>query len=152
MSYVYSVRGWLEISWPDLEIEGVEESTDEHAQKVVQIRNLLTSRLDPEEILAPDTPLAERCRAGWAFPQSDLEGTEYVLYGGDVEEPAAVLAQVREVLAIDPFADGFLSIEGEDGERCRQWLILSGKIYQRDALFPDFEAEEPSEGFRPLYE
>ncbi|NLD43731.1 MAG: hypothetical protein GX657_09570 [Chloroflexi bacterium] len=152
MSYFFSVRGWLEISWPDLEIEGVDESPAEHADKVTQIRDLLTTRLTPEEILAPDTPPAERCRAGWGFPQSDLDGTEYVFFAGDVEEPAAVLAQVREVLAIDPFADGFFTVEGEDGEEYRQWLVMGGKIYVRQVLFPDFEAEEPPEGFRPLFD
>ena len=151
MSYFYSVRGWLEISWPDEEIEGVEEDAEEHEAKVRAIRDLLTVRLSADEVMDPATPLAERCRAGWGFPQHDLEGTEYVFYAADIEEPAAVLAQVREVLALDPYADGFFTVEGEDGERYHQWLIMSGTIYRRETLFPDFEADEPPEGFEPLF-
>ncbi|NLD71635.1 MAG: hypothetical protein GX649_02840 [Chloroflexi bacterium] len=151
MSYFYSVRGWLEISWPDVDIEGVEESAEEHADKVHAIRDLLTLKLPPEEVLDPSTPLPERARAGWGFPQHDLEGTEYLFFAADVEEPAAVLAQVREVLVLDPYADGYFAVEGEDGERYHQWLIMNGTIYRREELFPDFEADEPPEGFEPLF-
>lgn len=152
MSYYYAVRGWLELSWPDQDIEGVDESPEQHRLKVQAIRDLLTARLSPEEIADPESPMAERYKGGWGFPQYGLEGTEYIFYGGDIEEPAIVLAQICEVLALDPFADGYFSIEGEDGEKYRQWLIISGTVYVQDRLFPDFEVEGPPPGFRPLFE
>jgi len=150
MSYVFSVRGWLELSWPDAEIEGVAETAEEHAAKVQKIRALLTCPLTYEETLDETKPAADRYRAGWGFPQSDLDGVEYVFYGGDVEELPAVMRQIREVLAVDPFADGYFAVEGEDGEVCYQWLILGGRIFQREERFPNFDAEEPPEGYRPL--
>ena len=58
-----------------------------------------------------------------------------------------VLDQIREVLKMDPFADGYFSIEGEDGRRYRQWIIKSGTIYSRNELFPDFDAEGAPEGY-----
>lgn len=152
MSYVYSVRGWLELSWPDLEIEGVDEAPEEHARKVEAVHDAVAAELDDAGELPAGASLSERYRAGWAFPQHDLDGTEYVFYGADVEEPAAVLAQIREVLAIDPYADGYFSVEGEDGTEYRQWLILAGRIYISEQLFPDFEAEEPPPGYRPLFD
>ncbi len=151
MSYFYAVRGWLEISWPDAEIEGIEESAEEHAGKVGKVRAVLTSPLTRDETLDGSRPVAERYRAGWGFPQSDLDGAEYAFFAADVEELPVVLAQVREVLAIDPFADGYFSVEGEDGELYYQWLILGGKLYQREERFPDFDAEEPPDGYRPLF-
>jgi hypothetical protein len=150
MSYVYAVRGWLELSWPDAEFEGVDESPEEHADKVQRVRQLLLSELRAEQASDPAIPALERARAGWGFPQQVLEGTEYVFYGGDVEDPALVLAQVREVLRIDPFADGYFSIEGEDGEQFRQWLIKSGKIYARRLLFPDFDSDSLPAGYAEL--
>lgn len=147
MGYIYAVRGWLELSWPDAEVEGVDESAEEHAAKVQRIRALLTCSLSAEQLLDPETPAAERYRAGWAFPQDTLQGTEYIFYGADIEEPRIVLEQIREVLSIDPFADGYFSIEGEDGTQYRQWVIKSGKIYNRRQLFPDFEAEGPPQGY-----
>ena len=50
MAYIYAVRGWLELSWPDAEIEGVDESPEEHAAKVERIRALLTTSLPPEKL------------------------------------------------------------------------------------------------------
>jgi hypothetical protein len=147
MSYIYAVRGWLELSWPDAEVEGVEESPEEHAEKIGKIRELLTTTLTPEQLTDEALPARERYVAGWAFPQHDLDGTEYVLYGADVEEPNTVLAIVREVLALDPFADGYFSIEGEDGEKFRQWVIKSGKVFSRKQLFPDFEGEDAPSGY-----
>jgi len=76
--------------------------------------------------------------------------TEYVFYCADVEEPATVIAQIREVLAIDPFADGYFSIEGEDGEQYRQWLIKGGEVYSRRHLFPNFDSEEVPPGYSLL--
>jgi len=159
MSYLYAVRGWLELSWPDVDIEGVDESPEEHARKVQAIRELLTTGTGPgaaaaapDSTDAPSAALLARYRAGWAFPQGNLDGTEYVFFGGDIEEPAVVLAQIRQVLALDPFADGYFSVEGEDGEQYRQWLIMSGTIYVREVLFPDFEAEGPPPGYRPLFD
>ena len=150
MSYFYSVRGWLELSWPDADIEGVDESREEHAAKVRRVRELLTGSLPPEKLLDPEVEPKERYRAGWGFPQHDLEGTEYVFFGADVEEPRLVMEQIREVLAIDPFADGYFSVEGEDGERYRQWLIKSGTVYARGYLFPDLDAEGPPPGYSLL--
>lgn len=150
MAYIYAVRGWLELSWPDAEIEGVDESAEEHAAKVRRVREALTSTLSPEELDDDDNDSAERVKAGWAFPQHHLGGTEYVFYGGDVERPNLVLEQIRAVLAIDPFADGYFSVEGEDGQRYRQWIIKSGTIYGRNQLFPDFDAEGAPEGYEML--
>ena len=150
MGYIYAVRGWLELSWPDAEFEGVDESPEEHATKVQRVREFLTTDLPPEKLLDPSVPAQERYKAGWGFPQHDLNGTEYVFFAADVEEPDVVLALIREVLKIDPFADGYFSIEGEDGEQYRQWLIKSGKIYARRALFPDFDSEGTPAGYYPL--
>jgi len=149
MAYIYAVRGWLELSWPDAEIEGVDETAEEHAAKVQRIHELLTCSLSPEE-LDSEEDSAERVRAGWGFPQHDLGGTEYVFYGADIEQPRRVLDQIREVLAIDPFADGYFSVEGEDGQRYRQWIIKNGTIYSRNQLFPDFDAEGTPEGYEVL--
>lgn len=151
MAYIYAVRGWLELSWPDAEIEGVDESAEEHAAKVQRIRELLTTSLSPEELDDEEGGgAAERVKAGWGFPQDDLGGTEYVFYGGDIEHPRVVLEQIRAVLAIDPFADGYFSVEGEDGQRFRQWIIKSGRVYSRNQLFPDFDAEGVPEGYEVL--
>jgi len=150
MSYIYSVRGWLELSWPDVEVEGVDESPEEHADKVRRVRELLTCGPAAEDPADPQVPAGERYRAGWGFPQDDLDGTEYVFYGADIEQPAQIMEQIREVLAIDPFADGYFSVEGEDGERYRQWFIKSGVIYTRRYLFPDFDAEGPPPGYSLL--
>lgn len=150
MSYIYAVRGWLELSWPDAEIEGVDETPEQHQAKVEGVRACITSDLPPALLLDEGTPLAKRYKGGWCMPQSDLDGTEYVFFGGDVEDPSIVLNQVREVLRIDPFADGYFSIEGEDGEQYRQWLVVSGKIYARRQLFPDFDIDEAPEGYSEL--
>jgi len=150
MSYLYSVRGWLELSWPDADVEGVDESPEEHAAKVRRVRELLTATLSPEKPPEPEVPANERFKAGWGFPQDDLGGTEYVFFGADVEQLDAVMEQIREVLAIDPFADGYFAIEGEDGEQYRQWLIKSGEIYTRRYLFPDFDAEGTPLGYSSL--
>jgi hypothetical protein len=128
----------------------VDESAEEHVAKVQRIRQLLTTSLSPEELGDEDNPSAEGVKAGWSFPQHDLGGTEYVFYGGDIEQPRMVLDQIREVLAIDPFADGYFSVEGEDGQRYRQWIIKSGTIYSRNHLFPDFDAEGAPEGYEVL--
>ena len=61
-----------------------------------------------------------------------------------------VVAFIKEILAIDPFADGYFSVEGEDGEQYRQWLILGGKMYARRQLFPDFDQEGTPSGYSPL--
>ncbi len=147
MSYIYSVRGWLELSWPDAEVEGEDESPEQHESKVQRVRELLTTDLSPEELLDPAVKPMQRYRAGWGFPQHTLDGVEYVFYGADVEEPAVVLAQIREVLAIDRYADGYFSVEREDGEQNRQWLIKRGTLYTRRHLFPDFD----DEGIPPGY-
>jgi hypothetical protein len=147
MSYIYAVRGWLELSWPDAEFEGVDESAEEHAAKVQRVYDLLTTDLSPEQLADDATPPDARYKAGWGFPQNDLKGTEYVFYGADVEEPAAVLKMIRQVLELDPFADGYFSVEREDGEMNRQWLVKSGKVYMSRALFPDFDSEEPPKGY-----
>ena len=150
MAYIYAVRGWLELSWPDAEIEGVDESEEEHAAKVRRIRDLLTTPLPPEELDDEDNTSPERVKAGWAFPQHVIGATEYVFYGGDIERPRVVLDQIREVLAIDPFADGYFSVEGEDGQRYRQWIIKSGTVYSQSYLFPDFDAEGAPEVYEVL--
>jgi hypothetical protein len=151
VAYIYAVRGWLELSWPDAEVEGVDESAEEHAAKIERIRDLLTTSLSPEELNDEDADeSAERVKAGWGFPQHALAGTEYVFYGGDVEQPRVVLEQIRAVLAIDPFADGYFSVEGEDGQRFRQWIIKGGTIYGRNHLFPDFDEEGVPEGYEVL--
>ncbi len=149
-AYIFFIRGWLELSWPDAEIEGVDESPEEHAEKVRRVREALTTDLSPEELADLHVPAKERYKAGWGFPQSSLDGNEYVFFGADVQEPTAVLELIRAVLAIDPFADGYFSVEGEDGEQYRQWLIKSGKIYSRKALFPDFDSEGVPQGYVPL--
>jgi hypothetical protein len=150
MSYIFAVRGWLELSWPDAEFEGVDESPEEHAAKVQRVRELLTTDLPPEKLLDSSVPAQERYKAGWGFPQHDLDGAEYVFFAADVEEVDVVLALIREVLKVDPFADGYFSVEGEDGEQYRQWLIKSGKIYARRALFPDFDSEGAPAGYYVL--
>ena len=150
MSYLYSVRGWLELSWPDADVEGVDESREEHAAKVRRVHELLTTSLPPEKLLDPEVPAKERYRAAWGFPQHDLEGTEYVFFGADVQKPELVMQQIREVLAIDPFADGYFALEGEDGEQYYQWLIKSGAVYTRRHLFPDFDAEGTPLGYSSL--
>ena len=150
MSYIFAVRGWLELSWPDAEFEGVDESPEEHAAKVQRVRELLTTDLPPEKLLDATVPAADRYKAGWGFPQHDLDGTEYVFFAADVEEVEVVLALIREALKIDPFADGYFSIEGEDGEQYRQWIIKSGQIYGRRALFPDFDGEGAPQGYYTL--
>jgi len=152
MAYLYSVRGWLELSWPDAEFEGVDETPEEHADKVRRVRELLTTDLSPEQLLDPEEPATERYRAGWGFPQHDLDGTEYVFFAADVESIDPVMGQIREVLEIDPFADGYFAIEGEDGEQYRQWLIKSGTVYSRQYLFPDFEKEGAPAGYSLLFE
>ncbi|OGO05802.1 MAG: hypothetical protein A2Y73_08590 [Chloroflexi bacterium RBG_13_56_8] len=149
-SYLYSLRGWMELSWPDEAFEGVNETPEEHADKVRRVRDLLTTPLSLEELEAPEVPKEEVCKAGWGFPQQDVGVTEYIFYGADVEDPLVVLQQIRGVLATDPFADGYFSVEGEDGERYRQWLIKGGTIYERSYLFPDFDSEELPSGFSPL--
>lgn len=149
-AYIYFIRGWMELSWPDAEIEGIGESPEQHAEKVRRVREALATSLPPERLLDAEAPAKERYRAGWGFPQSFLGGNEYLFFGADVQDPTVVLDLVREVLAIDPFADGYFSVEGEDGEKYRQWLIKSGKIYARKALFPDFDSEEVPQGYIPL--
>jgi len=150
MSYIYAIRGWLELSWPDAEIEGVDETEEQHRAKVERIHDLLTCRATELELADPGTPATKRYRAGWCWPQDDLGGTEYILFGADVTEPSEVLNQIREVLAIDPFVDGYFSVEGEDGEQYRQWLIKSGKIYSKRQLFPDFDEEGIPQGYSTL--
>ncbi|MHB0858052.1 MAG: hypothetical protein ACYC5M_10850 [Anaerolineae bacterium] len=150
MSYIYAIRGWLELSWPDAEVEGIDETAEEHELKISRIRALLTPNRSAEELLDSETPREERYLGGWAFPTSNLGGTEYVFFGGDVEEPAVVLGQVRKVLELDPYADGYFSIEGEDGEQYRQWLILSGRILSKRHLFPDFDVDEPPADYSEL--
>lgn len=144
MDYTFSVRGWMELSWPDVEFEGLDETAEEHAAKVDRIRAFVTTSLSAEELADPpeDVDREELYKAGWSLPQNDLGGTEYIFFGADVSEPAVVLELVKGVLAIDPFADGYFSIEGEDGEQYRQWLIKSGKVWTRHHLFPDFESDE----------
>ncbi|HUV94961.1 MAG TPA: hypothetical protein VMX14_09050 [Anaerolineae bacterium] len=150
MTYFFSVRGWLELSWPDADVEGVDESREEHEAKAQRVRALLTTDLSPKKLLDPEVPARERYRAGWGFPQHDLDGSEYVFFGADVTDADLVLEQIREVLRIDPFADGYFSVEGEDGEQYRQWLIKSGTIYSRRYLFPDFDAKGTPLGYLPL--
>jgi len=153
MAYTYAVRGWMELSWPDAEFEGVDETPEQHADKVRRVRELLTTNLPPEDLLQEDAPVRERIKAGWAFPQHDLEGTEYIFFGTDsVEEPADVMAVIKEVLAIDKFADGYFTVEGEDGEQYRQWLIISGKAYTRKELFPDFNQEGTPTGYALVFD
>jgi hypothetical protein len=147
MSYIFAVRGWLELSWPDAEFEGVDESAEEHAAKVQRVRSLLTTDLTPEQLGDDSQPAEARYKAGWGFPQNDLKGTEYVFFGADVEEPAVVLKTIRQVLELDPFADGYFTVEREDGEMNRQWLIKSGKVYMARLLFPDFDSGELPKGF-----
>jgi hypothetical protein len=147
MAYTYAVRGWLELSWPDQEFEGIDETAEEHAAKVQRVREATTSTLQSAQLLDSATPDMDRYRVGWAWPQGTLDGSEYVLYGADVEEPPVVLKLIREVLAIDPYADGYFSVEGEDGEQYRQWIIKGGKIYTRRALFPNFDEEGTPEGY-----
>ena len=147
MAYIYAVRGWLELSWPDAEIEGVDESAEEHAAKVRRIREVLPSSLPAEELDDEDNTSPERVKAGWGWPQHVIGATEYVFYGGDIAHPRVELDQIREVLAIDPFADGYFSVEGEDGQRYRQWIIKSGTVYSRNDLFPDFDAEGAPDGY-----
>jgi len=144
MDYYFSVRGWMELSWPDADFEGVDETTEEHAAKVKRVHEFLTTSLSPKELQDPpeNVDREELYKAGWSLPQNDLGGTEYLFYGADVSEPAVVMELIKGVLAIDPFADGYFSTEGEDGEQYRQWLIKGGKVYTRHHLFPDFESED----------
>lgn len=150
MAYLYSVRGWMELSWPDSEFEGVDETAEQHVEKVRRIRELLKTDLTAEQLTDESIPVKERYKAGWCFPQRDLGGTEYLFYGADVEEPPIVVELIKEILAIDTFADGYFSVEGEDGEHYRQWLVLSGKIYARRQLFPDFDVDKAPQGYSPL--
>jgi hypothetical protein len=150
MGYVYAVRGWLELSWPDADFEGVDESPEEHAEKIRRIREYVTVTLTPEQLTEEGVDRSEQYKAGWSLPQHALEGTEYLFYGADIEEPKEVLAQIRHILSLDPYADGYFSIEGEDGEQYRQWIIKSGKIYTRRLLFPDFDQEGMPQGYVPL--
>jgi len=150
MGYLYAIRGWLELSWPDAEFEGVDESPEEHADKIRRIREYVTVSLTPEQLLEEGVDQAEQYKAGWCFPQHNLEGTEYLFYGADIEEPRQVLAQVRHILTLDPYADGYFSIEGEDGEQYRQWIIKGGQVYARRLLFPDFDQEGMPPGYVPL--
>jgi hypothetical protein len=148
MTYTYAVRGWLELSWPDIEFEGVDETPAEHDAKIARVRALLTPSLSREELLEDAAPPEERLKAAWSWPQQHLGGTEYMFFGTDmVEAPKDVLALIQQVLAIDPFADGYFSVEGEDGEQFRQWLILSGKIHTKRELFPDFDGETAPGGY-----
>lgn len=150
MGYIYAIRGWLELSWPDAEFEGVAESAEQHAAKVAQVRDLLRCTSPADKLTSNDVTAEERLRAGWGFPQHDLEGTEYCFFAADVEDPKALLAQVRAVMRIDPFMDGYFSIEGEDGEQYRQWLVRNGKVYSRRQLFPDFDAPGVPAGYAEL--
>lgn len=150
MAYIYAIRGWLELSWPDADVEGVDETEEQHQAKVTHIHEILTSHASAVELADAGTPAGKRYRAGWCWPQDDLGGTEYVLFGADVTEPTEVLNQIREVLAIDPFVDGYFSVEGEDGEQFRQWLVKSGKIYSKRMLFPDFDEEGIPQGYSVL--
>jgi|GEM_PF-1622191 len=150
MGYLYAVRGWMELSWPDAEFEGVDETAEEHAEKVRRVRELLMTNLSAEDLADESVTARERYKAGWCFPQNDLGTTEYLFFGADVEEPPVVVAFIKEILAIDPFADGYFSVEGEDGEQYRQWLILGGKMYARRQLFPDFDQEGTPSGYSPL--
>ncbi len=153
MTYTYAVRGWMELSWPDVEFEGVDETAEEHADKVSRVRALLTVSLPEAELLQEDAPIRERLKAGWAFPQHDLEGTEYIFFGTDaVEDPADVMSLLKEILAIDKFADGYFTVEGEDGEQYRQWMIISGKVYTRKELFPDFDQEGTPPGYALVFD
>ena len=61
-----------------------------------------------------------------------------------------MLNQIREVLALDPFIDGYFSVEGEDGEQFRQWIVKSGKLYSKRQLFPDFDEEGIPQGYSVL--
>lgn len=153
MAYTYAVRGWMELSWPDAEFEGVDETAEEHAEKVRRVRELLTVSLPRETLLAPDVPAREKVKAAWAFPQVDLEGTEYIFFGTDaVEDRSDVMELIKEVLAIDKFADGYFSIEGEDGKEFRQWMIISGKVYASKELFPDFCQEGAPAGYALVFD
>ncbi len=151
MGYVYYVRGWMELSWPDAEFEGVDESPEEHAAKVQRVRELLTTNLTAEQVQDENIPAEERYKAGWGFPQQAVGYSDYIFYGADVEDPAKVLEQIKAILAIDPFADGYFSLEGEDGEQYRQWLIKSGQVYVRRQLFPDFDSEGAPPGYSLLF-
>lgn len=153
MAYTFAVRGWMELSWPDAEFEGVDETAEQHADKVRLVRELLTVSRTEDELLQEDAPVRERLKAGWAFPQYDLQGTEYIFFGTDaVEDPADVMSLLKEILAIDKFADGYFTVEGEDGEQYRQWLIISGKVYTRKLLFPDFEQEGTPSGYALVFD
>jgi len=151
MGYVYYVRGWMELSWPDAEFEGVDESAEEHTAKVQRVRELVTSPLTAEQAQDEATPAEERYKAGWGFPQQTVGYSDYLFYGGDIEDPAKMLEQIKAILAIDPFADGYFSLEGEDGEQYRQWIIKSGKVYMRRLLFPDFDSEDAPQGYSLLF-
>jgi hypothetical protein len=150
MSYTYYIRGWMELSWPIREVEGMDESAEEHADKVQRVREALTTRLSHEELLDSHVPTIERYKAGWGFPQDGLDGNEYIFFGADVEEPMVVRQLIAQVLNIDPYADGYFSVERDDGEQCRQWLVKGGKAYAQRALFPDFDAEEVPTGYVAL--
>lgn len=150
MTYIYAIRGWLELSWPDADVEGVDETAEQHSAKINKIHETVTSTATPVELADPGTPGSKRYRAGWTWPQDDLGGTEYLFFGADVAEPTEVLNQIREVLALDPFIDGYFSVEGEDGEQFRQWIVKSGKLYSKRQLFPDFDEEGIPQGYSVL--
>ncbi|NLG27129.1 MAG: hypothetical protein GX557_04420 [Chloroflexi bacterium] len=153
MAYTYAVRGWMELSWPDPEYEGVDESAEQHADKVRRVRDLLTVSISSEELQAEDAPLREKLKAGWGFPQNDLQGTEYIFFGSDVvENRGDMMDLIKEILAIDKFADGYFTLEGEDGKEYRQWLIISGKVYARRELFPDFDQTEAPAGYALVFD
>jgi len=147
MSYMFAVRGWLELSWPDEEVEGVDESAEEHAAKIQRIKDYCQVTLTLEELLDEEQPERERFKAGWSLPAHDLNGTEYLFYGADVDNAGEVLEMIKEILSIDPFADGYFSVEGEDGLQYRQWMVMGGRIFTRRHLFPDFDRDRPPEGY-----
>ena len=62
------------------------------------------------------------------------------------------MAAIKEILAIDKFADGYFTVEGEDGEQYRQWLVISGKVYTRKELFPDFNQEGAPTGYALVFD
>ena len=64
MAYTYAVRGWMELSWPDADFEGVDESPEEHADKVRRVREALTTTLSTEELLREDAPVARTRQGG----------------------------------------------------------------------------------------
>lgn len=111
-----SVRGWLEIAFP---------------QRVTAEQIIQRHRHDPYS-------------GGWAFPAAPFNWTLYLFYGGDIQESDVPwlreqVAELAAMPAVDEDGDrtrGLFLVNDERGT-AEVWQIRDGTLHERSA--PDLE-------------